>query len=98
MTRFEVDLDELDAVIGDMGAFESRFRAKLSELDEMIAELHATWTGQAAQAQKGAHDRWKAGAAEMHQALLEMREAAKRAHRNYSAAADANARMWRQAR
>ena len=96
--RYSVDLAELDAVIGDMTGFERRLLDKLAELDDLVANLHVTWTGAAAAAQKDAHARWRSGASEMHQAIVEMREAAQRAHRNYSAAADANARMWKAAR
>ena len=98
MTRFAVDLAELDAVIADLRSFESTLRGRLVELDATVDELHGAWSGAAADAQKDAHARWKEGAEEMHRALVEMREAADRAHANYSAAADANARMWRQTR
>ncbi len=82
MTRFTVDLDELDAVIGDLTGFETRFSGRLAELDDLINALHLTWTGEAAGAQKGAHEQWRSGALEMHHALVEMREAAQRAHAN----------------
>lgn len=94
MTRFSVDLDELTAVIEDMRSFEARLQDRLDELDDLMSRLHATWTGSAAQAQRAAHDEWRAGAAEMHRALVEMREAARTAHANYTAAAEANAGMW----
>ena len=98
MTRFAVDLDELDAVIADMATFDERLTTRLAELDDMLAELHGVWTGAAADAQRQAHAQWTEGAAEMRKALLEMRDAARRAHANYSAAAEANARMWSQTR
>ena len=94
MTRFAVDLDEVESVVGDMARFESRFQAGLADLDEIVARLHGSWSGAAAAAQDQAHARWKQGAGEMHRALVEMREAAQRAHANYSGAADTNARMW----
>ena len=98
MTRFSVDLAELVATISDMGAFEERLSGMLAELDSAVDDLHVTWTGAAATAHREAHDRWQSGAAEMHLAGVRMREAAERAHANYQAAADANARMWRQTR
>lgn len=97
MTRFTVDLEELDAVIGDLSGFENRLTGRLTELDDLVSALHLSWSGDAAGAQKGAHEQWASGAREMHQALVEMREAAQRAHANYGAAADANAQMWQQA-
>lgn len=98
MTRYLVDLEELDAVIGDMESFEARFEKRLTDLDDLVARLHLTWTGSAAGAQKQAHDRWVRGAREMHAALVAMRDAGRRAHGNYTAAGQANARMWEQTR
>lgn len=98
MTRFSVDLDELDSVIGDLSRFEATLSEQLAQIDGEIERLHLTWTGAAATAQSAAHRRLMEGAREMHEALGRMREAAQLAHRNYSAAAQANARMWAQAR
>ena len=98
MTRFTADLDILLSTISDMGSFESRVVALLSELDEVVGELHGTWSGVAATAHRDAHARWRAGADEMHQAGIVMRRAAQRAHDNYAAAAEANEQMWKQTR
>jgi len=98
VTRFAVDLAELSATIADMAAFEDRLARMLAELDAAVTELHTTWTGAAADAHRDAHGRWRAGAQEMHQAATRMRQAAERAHGNYSAAGRANAAMWSQTR
>jgi WXG100 family type VII secretion target len=98
MLRYSVDLDELDRVIADMTAFEGRLTKHLAALDATVATLHGTWSGDAARAQKAAHDRWTKGAKELHKALAEMKAAAARAHRNYTSAGEANVRMWRSVR
>lgn len=98
MTRFSVDLDEVAAVVADLDAFERQLTARLGEVDRLVATLQSAWTGAAADAQAQAHRQWASGAAEMHSALLQMREAAQRAHENYSGAAEANTRIWRQVR
>lgn len=94
MTRHRVDLAELDSVIEQMARFASRLQTALEDADAQVTRLHATWTGAAADEQRAAHQRWRTGAADMHQALAAMRSIAATAHANYSAAAGTNARMW----
>lgn len=95
---YMVDLGELDGSVTDMGQFDARVQKHLDALDTVVAQLHDTWHGEAAAAQKDAHDRWTTGAQEMRAALAEMKAAATVAHENYSHAADANRRMWQQVR
>lgn len=94
--QYSVDLDELESVVGDMAAFDQRLVEHLANLDAMIAALHESWTGEAADLQRRAHERWKQGAEEMHQALVRMREAGAQAHQNYTSAVEANQQMWQQ--
>lgn len=96
--RYAVDLDELRSVISGMEAFERRLQTRLGDLEDVVSELHVTWTGAAASAQRAAHAKLAAAAAEVHQAVVDMRQAAEHAHGSYSAAAQANARMWSQVR
>ncbi|MGH3412469.1 MAG: WXG100 family type VII secretion target [Marmoricola sp.] len=98
MTRYSVDLAELDSVIGDMQRFETRLSEQMGAVDAEIERLHLTWTGAAAAAQSDAHQKMMSGAREMHQALVRMREGARRAHSNYTAAGRTNAQMWAQTR
>ena len=58
--------------------------------------MHAGWTGAAAQAQESAHEQWRAGAAEVQDALAALRAVGPTAHENYAAAVLANRRMWRE--
>jgi WXG100 family type VII secretion target len=94
--RFDVDLDELDDTIASMTAFLKRLEDRLDHLDTTVADLHLTWVGDAAVAQRAAHEEWTRGARLMHQGLGEMIAAARLAHANYSAAATANQQMWGQ--
>lgn len=91
---YAVDLGELQQKIDEMAAFEKRIERALTELDRVVEQLHVTWTGQAAVAHREAHATWAAGMAEMRTGLTEIKDAATRAHGNYSSAVQANARMW----
>jgi len=96
--RYAVDLDVLDSTIRDMAGFDAKVERHLQALERVIETLHAQWHGDAATAQREAHARWTRGAAEMRQGLTQMREAARIAHGNYSAAGQANLTMFRQVR
>ena len=95
---FQVDLDELRNTITTLQELDSTVARKLGELSEVVSSLQGTWSGEAAAAQRSAHERWVSGAHEMHGALGRLRDAADHAHEGYSAAAEANASMWRQTR
>jgi ESAT-6 family protein len=92
--KYAVDLGELQQKIDEMASFEKRIEQALEHLDRVVEGLHVTWTGQAAVAHREAHEKWVAGMKEMHTGLVEMREAARRAHGNYTSAVEANSRMW----
>ncbi|HEY3530904.1 MAG TPA: WXG100 family type VII secretion target [Nocardioides sp.] len=96
--RYKVDLGELQRVIDSLQAFGGRLDAQLAELDRANGDLHVTWEGEAAAAQTEAHRKLAQGAREVHQALLAMHEAARRAHASYKAAAQANVQTWKQVR
>lgn len=98
MTRFKVDLDELDAVITSLDGFGTTLASNLAELDSAITALQADWLGDAAHAQAVAHRRIATGAREMHRAVLELHAVAKKAHASYSAAVTANQQTWKQLR
>lgn len=96
--RYTVDLDELRARIEEMTDFERSMLQALDTLEATVARLHLHWTGEAAAAQREAHAAWVRGVHEMREGLATIRTAADRAHANYTAAGDANARMWRAVR
>ena len=92
--KYAVDLGELQRKVEEMQAFETGIERALDHLDRVVDGLHITWTGQAAVAHREAHERWAAGMKQMHAGLVEIRDAAQRAHGNYTSAVQANSRMW----
>jgi WXG100 family type VII secretion target len=94
MSRLAVDLERLAHLVDRMARFEQHLGGLRDEVDVRVQALNATWTGEAAAAQASAHDQWRAGAAQVHEALAVLRTIATGAHANYAAAAAANRRMW----
>ena len=92
--QFRVDLGELDDVIAEMSKFDQDAESLCAHVDQLVARLHVTWAGDAAEAQRVAHERWKRGAEEMRSAVTDLRKVGKTAHSNYSAAVKANVGMW----
>ncbi|CAM3954036.1 WXG100 family type VII secretion target [Nocardia ninae] len=91
---YRVNLGQLDDTIATMATFGAEVEGLLREVDTKVAELHLAWASEAAQAQRAAHDRWMAGAAEMQENLGELREVARRAHTSYTTAVHTNVGMW----
>lgn len=92
--RYAVDLDDLDEAIARMTRFQDLLERQIAHLDTTVADLHLTWTGAAAEAQRAAHDEWATGARAMHEGIGDMIAAARLAHANYLAAVTANQEMW----
>ena len=95
---YAVDLAELQDKVQEMTDFEAKVEEALAHLDQVVQRLHVTFTGEAAVAHRTAHDQWASGMREMRAGLGEIRAAAERAHQNYDAAVQANARMWESVR
>lgn len=91
--RYRVELDELLAFVEKLQAFSRRAEDIAGRVDTQIADLHTTWSGDAATAQRAQHDEWMTAAAQMRDAVTELREAAHRAHTNYTDAARLNVEM-----
>ncbi|PXX60387.1 WXG100 family type VII secretion target [Nocardia tenerifensis] len=91
---YRVNLTQLDDAIATMAKFGADVEGWLREVDQHVADLHLSWSSQAATAQRAAHDRWMAGADEMRENLDELRAVARRAHTNYTGAAETNYGMW----
>lgn len=91
--RYRVELDELLAFVDKLQFFERRAEAIAARVDRQVADLHITWSGEAAAAHRTQHDEWVSGATQMREALAELRQAADHAHRNYTEAAQLNRDM-----
>jgi WXG100 family type VII secretion target len=91
--RYRVELEELLAFVDRLQSFEQRAEAIAARVDGQIATLHDTWAGDAAAAHRAQHDEWMAGAAQMREALAQLRAGADNAHRQYTDAARLNVEM-----
>lgn len=95
MSTVAVDLERLAEVVDQM----ERFAAHLGNLraltDARVRAVREVWSGDAAGAYAAAQDEWRAGTAEVHEALAALRSVAGTAHANYTAALVTNRRMWR---
>lgn len=90
---FHVDLNELDNITARAAGFIGFLADSLTALEQRVATLQHTWTGDAADAQADAFGQWVAGAADVGDGIEAMRHATLAAHERYSSAIDANRRM-----
>lgn len=91
---FKIDLDELDAVIGDIERTEGSLERLTADLEKQMKALHDVWEGLAAQAHTEAHQQWNDGMSIMREAMAGLREAGRTAHGNHTAAGQSNLQMW----
>ena len=98
MSAFEVDVDELRAVVAAMTAQSATLRDLAAEVDAASTTLNAEWSGLARDAHVTEHTRWAGDFARMSDALGDLREIGGTAADNYAAALEANGAMWEQVR
>ena len=79
---FRVDPEALAEAIQRMAEFGRHTESMLSEIDSLVTNLHATWTGEGAAAHAQAHRRWARGEAMMREALAHLRTSGATAHRS----------------
>jgi ESAT-6 family protein len=91
---FQVDPDALADAVERISEFQRYAESLLSEIDSLVSNLHATWTGEGAAAHAEAHRHWARGEAMMREALAQLRAAAHAAHGNYTGAMAKNLSMW----
>ncbi|MGV9800592.1 WXG100 family type VII secretion target [Mycobacterium sp. NPDC003449] len=91
--RYRVEVAELLAFVENLQAFENRAESIAAHVDSQVAELHTSWSGDAATAHRTNHDEWMSAATQMREALAKLREAAHTAHRNYTEAVELNLSM-----
>jgi ESAT-6 family protein len=85
----------------DFAAAEASFHAVLDALEQTLStldrDLQASlfqWHGDAADAYRAAHDRWRRAADDMAVRLAGLRTVIATSHANFGAAVRANLRMW----
>jgi WXG100 family type VII secretion target len=91
---FRVDPQALADAVQRMAEFQRYAESMLAEIDSLVTNLHAMWTGQAAAAHAEAHRHWAHGEAMMREALAQLRTAGATAHHNYTGAISTNLAMW----
>ena len=91
---FRVDPQALADSVQGMTEFQHYAESMLAEIDSLVANLHATWSGEGAAAHAEAHRHWARGEAMMRDALAQLRTAGATAHRNYTGAMSTNLAMW----
>jgi len=94
VTRFAVDLAELEAMVAELARCEAELTEARSDVDRVAAELRQRWDGAAAAAHQDSQREWAAGDAAMRDALTRLRDVLALAHENYTAAVSANRTMW----
>jgi WXG100 family type VII secretion target len=98
MSAFEVDVDELRAVVAAMAAQSAALRDLADEAEAASATLSAEWSGLARDAHVTAHTRWAGDFVQMRDALTDLHAVGDTAAHNYAAAVEANVAMWEQVR
>ena len=94
MGAFKVDPAVLLAAADRMAQFEQHMEQVLARVAAAEQPLGDSWDGAAGQAEAAARQQWTEGAAEMRQALADLRKVAEGAHENYHGAAQMNMRNW----
>jgi WXG100 family type VII secretion target len=91
---FRVDPQALADAVQRMAEFQRYAESTITEIDSLVSNLHASWSGEAAAAHAEAHQRWARGEAMMREALARLRAAGATAHDNYTGAMSTNLAMW----
>ncbi len=91
---FSVDPDALADALQRMGEFVQHTESVVGEVNSLVAQLHQTWSGQAAAAHAEAHRHWSHGEATMREALTRLKSAGTVAQHNYTGAMAANMGLW----
>lgn len=91
---YRIDLDEVNAFTDALRDFVKFVEDRVGALDTHIDDLHVSWTGKTAHAHRAAHDRWRSGAAEIRDAITDIRGATNRSHTAFTGVQDLHRKMW----
>jgi WXG100 family type VII secretion target len=91
---FRVNPDMVADAVERMEEFERYAESMLAEIDSLVTNLHAAWSGEAATAHVKAHQHWAGGEAMMREALASLKAAGVAAHHNYTGVMAKNLGMW----
>jgi len=96
MSELVVDFAQMLAAIDRMQKFEKDVTEVLSDVDQAMATLRATWHGDASDQQAQAQQQWDTGAEQMKTSLDQLKKIAQAAEKNYTEAVKKNEEMWAQ--
>jgi len=94
MQSFAVSPAALSTGIGDLEHGIEQIEAQLADLRDHLAPIRASWDGSASSAWTHYQKLWDTAAADLVASLGTLHTIVATAHRNYSAAEAANARIW----
>ena len=94
MSRYSVELDELLAFVGSARPVQRAVGSDRHSRRSEITQLHGTWSGLGADAEKQYHATWRKLAEEMRGGADYLRKTASAAHRNYTDVTALNSSMW----
>jgi WXG100 family type VII secretion target len=98
VTAYDVDVDELAAVIAAMGSCGRALADLAADVEAAQVALHSEWAGLASDAHTGSHASWRSSYADMTAALAGLRDVGDTARANYTTAVEANVALWEQVR
>jgi len=96
MSELVVDFAQMLAAIDRMQKFEKDVTEVLSDVDQAMVTLRATWHGDASDQQAQAQQQWDTGAEQMKTSLDQLKKIAQAAEKNYTEAVKKNEEMWAQ--
>lgn len=96
MTAYDVDLDEVGAVLTGLAGCQRDLISLAGEIEAAQGDLQAEWSGCASDAQATSYATWREECAAMVTALAALRGVAAAADAHYSRAVAANLDLWRQ--
>ncbi|WP_194814428.1 WXG100 family type VII secretion target [Nocardia sp. XZ_19_385] len=92
MDGYRVNLGELEQITARMRGFSGFLTETLQGLQQRMAALHQTWSGEAATAQSEAFAQWMTAANEVAEGIAAMQDASADAHASYIDAVETNLR------
>lgn len=98
MTAYDVDVDELVAVIAAMESCGRELGDLAADVEAAHGALHSGWAGLASDAHAASHASWRSSFGEMSTALAGLRSVGDTARSNYMLAIDRNVSTWEQVR
>lgn len=91
---FRVGPEALAEAVHQVAEFRRYVESMLTEIESLVTNLQATWSGQGAAAHAEAHRHWARGGAMMRLGLAQLQAAGATAQHNYTDARSTNLAMW----